>query len=973
MTERFLLIRHAQVERYFAIGMDFPSARVFDVATGALVTVVSVPQRSRTSLATVSLTSLALGMCNEHVPKQRQQNRKEDNQQMDDHAIRTCFTAVGLSDGTVLLHNVAKDVLVGHIPVSDTRQPVTAMAFCGKYLFCLLMNSFVQVVDCMAVERVAKNFRVQPNAGAIAVVEEQGATSAICQEAGDGSPLESVFRIFVSGSTNAVYTLKIGRSATQENDVACHRVASASLERVVSFASQASRSEMAWMGGTQQCPVALTANAQEGVVRVWDASASCSSSAAVSRCRRSLMCGQRIVNICVREAVDCVDTNLTESTVEARTTSGLGSKISSSEALVVVTTLTGSILVWVLGTTLLPAVAEPIPQPPTFQLVSQEEAGRLLFAALLGRTSLLLLRGKFAVPRFDVVDVCSIPENVRVRPRSMKSSLAWATTALGTAGDVALCVLPMKGKPGGRGEDTVTHAELEVLDHAWATHGRQQRRRILLASRAVNTSTEGFVTPTLPHAKSVKDLPLKNLTLEQRLKQLSISSTAELFPQQQKHQQHALGLATVPLYQALHANDTSAVMELLTVASRSASDIRATVLGLQLPYCLQLLQILSQRVRGASSRSPLFQWIDAIIHYRGVEMHQVQRQYRRQGTLLKPGEPSRNKAEGDNKGSEVPCLGHHSPPKDFVAPILHQYTNMIALYDKIATMYGRISIFQSVRPSEQGVFTNSDNGIVFPSMFTEIRCAGGVYRSLRVRSRKDSRVPRRGRSARGEDGDEALALIRKARKIATRHAAEAGGDGDEDDVGAGDDLDIGALDNMVLSGSSGSDEDNLGSNMDDGEEEELEGGKRTRASKRIRVEKEMEMLAESERGSSFGVESQDADADTDEFGSSSDVSEDFEKPADSTEIDDEEEEEEEEEDNGAGDDACAIGDDQHGDFPSSEDYENEYNSADDGDNEEEDDGIAPDLKRLPELRGGAEDDDEGNREVRRHRRVKTNK
>ncbi|KEG07872.1 hypothetical protein DQ04_08591020 [Trypanosoma grayi] len=896
MTERSLMIRCAMAGRYFAAGMDFPSARVFDVSTGTLAAVVEVPPRSRASLAVVSLTALTLGTITH-----------DGDAVGGGEAGCACFAAVGLSNGTVLLHNVGKDELVQHLAVSDTQQPITAMAFCGRYLFCLTANRSLQVVDCVRGERVAANLRVQQDAGAIAVVEDitssEVTPSAAARKKAAVAGCSS-YRIFVAGPTNAVYTLRL-TTTTSSSSSEAHNSAAVALERLVSFASQASRADFAWMGGTPQSPVVVTASAQEGVVRVWDARATVDGRTVASRCRRSLLCGQRIVNISVQEAT---------------------SSSNKGEAFVVATTFTGSVLVWELGNALLTTVAEPLPTPPTFRLMSQENSARLLFGGLLEgdkTPSLLLLRGRFAVPRFEVIDVCDAAAKATGPTRT--------TTTVTTEEDVPVYAMPTGAKSGVSAMmENAVSVDMEVIDNAWATHSQQQQRQ-LLAARAMHTPSEGFVPPVAFHAKSVKELPQKTLTLEQRLKQLSIASAAKAPHQQQKqqqHQSHALGLATVPLYQALHANDASAVMELLTVASRSADDIRATVMGLQLPYCLQLLQLLAQRVRGANSRSPLFDWIDAILHYRGVEMYQAQQQFKQQ----QQDAATVNNNSGANAGSDA-AKAMPSPPKDFVAPLLHQYSSITALYDPLAAMYGRLSIFKSVRPSERSVFVNTDTGVIFPTMFTEIRCAGGEYRTVRVRSKRD---PRLQKNRKGN----ALALLRKARRIAAADEEDAKDVDDEDEDL--EELDFDALDRMKL------DDDMSGDDDDEEEDEEDEGSDADgRHAKRARGEKQTAvMLAESDRGSSYGVASSSHSSDADfDPGSDDDVH--------SAAADEEEEDEEDDDDD---DDTTSsnsiVGDVQDGEG--------------DEEGDDDDEGMGEDMAELLAAQG-----EEQQLEGRRHKRVKT--
>ncbi|RNF00869.1 hypothetical protein TraAM80_07332 [Trypanosoma rangeli] len=909
MTERSLMIRHALAGRYFAVGMDFPSARVFDVATGSLAAVVEMPPRSRTSLAVVSLTALALGTI--ATPQSAEEKVEEEATNVVGVA-GVCYAAVGLSNGTMLLQNVARDEVAQHLAVSDTQQAITAAVFCGQYLFCVATNRSLCAIDCLRGESVASHLRVQHDVGAIAVME------GAAQDTQHGSHAKgSVFLVFVSGPTNAVYTLRLSSSGDAQNT-------GATMERLVCFASQASRSDFAWMGGNRKHPVVVTASAQEGVVRVWDASSTVSSQTTSARCRRSLLCGQRILDVSVH------DPDTTHNSMDSHRNG-----VDSGEAFVVATTLTGAVLVWNLGNTLLTSLADPVLTPPTLRIVSKEISARLLFGAFMQSEAgtpppLLVLRGRFAMPHFEVVDL-----REAMRKASTTSSTAAAVSVL--VEDGAVYEMPAGSQAGKGGGIDAVHADMEVIDHAWVTHCRQQLlQQQRLAARATHTPSEGFVSPVSFHAKSVKDIPQKSLTLEQRLKQMSLASTASS-QQQQQQQQHALGLATVPLYQALHACDASAVMELLTVASRSAADIRATVMGLQLPYCLQLLQILAQRVRGANSRSPLFGWIDAIVQYRGVEMYQTQQLFKQQQQQQQQTEKQSAPLGSSNNGVDgtpppttaseaATSKAKPSPPKDFVAPLLHQYRNMTALYDPLAAMYGRLSIFKSVRPSERGAFANSDAGIIFPAMFTEIRCAGGEYRALRVRSKRDphsSKNKKRG----------AMALLRKAQRLAAVEEEEAaaankmhaGADDDADE----EDLDMDALAQMNL-------------DEDTSEEAEATPGRRAR-------EKQAEMIAEVDRGSSYGIDASTRSSEA-EFDTASD--DDVHSAADGDSDSDDEE------DDDSSSSSSGVSDADMMDADDDEEY---------GDDEDEaEDGMGEDMAELLQAQG-----EEEQLEERRHKRVRT--
>ncbi|CBZ35016.1 hypothetical protein, conserved [Leishmania donovani] len=971
MTEKSLLLKCDFAGRYFMVGTDFPAARIFDTTTSSLAAVVELPLRRRTvSLAALTLTSVAIRQAEENeAPASSGKgsslagNRSEA---LLDNKVATYYAAVGLSDGTVILHDVRRDVQLAHVQVSETQQPIISLQMCGGYAFCLAANRILYVLHVQnSTSGPCLRLCVQPDASSIAVTTLTAMDTAAVtapRTASSATNSNRVFRVLVSGPTNALYEMRalannsscsgaMAGSATANTAVAPQVHAT----KLLAFPSQGTSAEFAWVssvapsalpaggGGVSDTPVslpAITASAQDGVVRVWDVrytpppssaaasplttdldSVAASSSAMVARCRRTLLCGQRILNVSVLP--DTIN----------------GSRKGNY---IMVTTLTGSVLLWSLGDALLPPVVEPVPLKPDVVLVSAVAAGRLLFGALrpasgapshaapsdspLRSLEMTLLRGRFALPLFETKNVgdaveeassagaAAPPESAattgaavgaRTKARAAKANAAnarrtaLATLALGVAGtnaSVATVVeLPLNAAHASllahqrdaeyllqHTTDAATSAFV-VMDTVWAAH-RQQ-----VAAKASQYMTDAFKAPQLYHAKSIQDLPVKQYTLEQRLQQVAREEAAAALRRRQlatgsavaaegasdaddalEQRQggdtkagrsvmshHALGLATVPLYQALHANDTSAVMDLLSMSARSAEGMRATVLSLQLPYCLQLLHVISERLglcskavekvtpasqsgagdgaesttacataeqdghavgtvsgsatadaaaqsadaygsRGSgaalrggvaafSIRSSLLEWIDAIVHYRGSELLAVQRDW--------------DAREAAGRASETTPPMVASPPKDFLAPILHHYESLCSQYDKLAVLYGRLSIFKSVRPSRKNEFLNIprkslssnvemgrpvpavngglatssdsskrrlhltgrssvvDDDILFPVMFKESRSRSGP-RVVRVRSKLEIEKKRRQRESKG------VALQKRARALA---------------------------------------------------------------------------------------------------------------------------------------------------------------------------------------------------------------
>jgi hypothetical protein len=1138
MTEKSLLLKCDVAHHLFIVGTDFPAARVFDATTSSLAAVVELPPRSRTiSLAALTLTSVAIQRVEDEAEEAEKKKARKTGktaavvaEQLLDDNVATYYAAVGLSNGTLLLHDVRRDMLIAHVQVSEMQQPLTSLQLCGGFAFCLAANSTIYVVSLRdAAAGPCLRLRVQPDASSIAVAK--------VLDDGGASP---AYRVMVAGPTNALYevrTLTTGGSATVQATPQVHAT------KLLVFPSQGTTAEFAWVSNTPAHTAgsvaslpAITASAQDGVVRVWDLQydsaapspasllGTAGSTALTARWRRTLLCGQRILNVSVLPSTG-------------------GPASHRRHNYVMVTTLTGSVLLWSLGDALLPPVVEPTPLKPDVVLVSAVPSGRLLvgtlravqsgfgdgasstssssFASTLRGLEVTLLRGRFAMPIFETKNIGAAVEasnaSTRASTRANEARrAALATLALGVAGNTAITVveLPLSSTSATtlaerrdveyllESTTDAATSSFVVMDTVWAAHQQQ------VAAKASQSMSEAFKAPQLFHAKSIQDLPVKQMTLEQRLQQvareeaaaarkrknLALRGTnaetgeAEEDDDEEGEEkagrsvlsQHALGLATIPLYQALHANDTSAVMDLLNMTSRSAEGMRATVLSLQLPYCLQLLQVIAERLglvskavektataaaatnstgvaldasaqdeesrpenlqdvkdvdgqpkttptakaetapnasaegvlRGGvaafSIRSSLLEWIDAIVNFRGSELLAVQREWNARAARRAAG----TSTPEDDVADAV------SPPKDFLAPIMHHYQELCAQYDKLAVLYGRLSIFKAVRPSQKNAFTNIprqslgsnvemarptrthpesplatstggdahrrrlhlaekssvvDSDIIFPVMFKESRARSG-HRVVRVRSKLEIAKKRQQR----ENKD--AALQKRARALAKQALHQASGrsildDNDDhrhggidvmdqimaEEMGRGDgELDLDALEAMDLGGESDLDHSDAELSEEGVEVEEEEGSHRRR-SKKTRGDVVDEMIPDAggddEKGGNDDDDEEDFDAGLDSSEAEFSSASDDEVRSDVLSEGSEEEEEEEE------------GDEEREEGDSADDGDLQYadGGSDGNDDADEDDGMGADMQELLTRH----EDDEDRTERRKAKKVRT--
>ncbi|KPA86888.1 hypothetical protein ABB37_00929 [Leptomonas pyrrhocoris] len=1163
MTEKSLLLKCDFADHFFIVGTDFPTARVFDTTTSSLAAVVELPLRSRTiSLAALTLTSVALRRSENSEEESKKGDGQEvrataaaharhSTEQLVDDNVAVYCAAVGLSNGTLLLHDVNRDVLLAHVQVSETQQPLISLQLCGGFVFCLAANSMLYAVRLRdAAAGPCLRLRVQPDASSIAATKVTKDSRS-----NDSSAAHHMYRVMVAGPTNALYevgSLANNHSSGNTTPQLLHA------KKCLAFPSQGTTAEFAWVSDVSEeldTPASLpavTASAQDGVVRLWDlqydraasspasllggatnTDAGAGGTGMLARCRRTLLCGQRILSVSVLPSANGHHNGTRKGNY------------------IMVTTLTGSVLLWSLGEALLPPVVEPMPLKPDVVFVSAVSSGRLLFAALraaaqqsakeifssssgasadaLRGLEVTLLRGRFAMPIFETKNVgaaveasslssavaaatVATPASSTTAPSNTAHRTALATLALGVAGNTAITVvqLPLNTTSETalverqdvdylleRTTDAAT-SSFVVVDTVWAAHQQQ------VAAKASQSMTEAFKAPQLYHAKSIQDLPVKQLTLEQRLQQIAREEAAAarirktLAGKEGEVDQsnsssnnvdgegagrsvlshHALGLATIPLYQALHANDTAAVIDLLNMSSRTAEGMRATVLSLQLPYCLQLLQVISERLglvsravekavsnpaagggngqsvreankadaqsngsattatatataagsadsndsnlradgvlRGGvatfSIRSSLLEWIDAMLNYRGSELLAVQRAWNARAARKAAG----TSTPEDDMADTV------SPPKDFLAPILHHYQDLCAQHDKLAVLYGRLSIFKAVRPSQKNAFTNVprqslgsniemarpvhassdaalatsdphkrrlhlaekssvvDSDIIFPVMFKESRARSG-HRVVRVRSKLEIAKKRQ------ERANKDAALQKRARALARQelHAKAAKGVHSilDDDDGhsthkkggadameqimmeemqrAGGELDLDALEAMDLAGDSNSDIDDSDAASAEEEEEEDSDVEAGSSRHRRRGKKARQEAVETMLADAGGADDEvsGGDADSGLDSSEAEFSSASDDEVQSDVLDDGSEEEDEEDESRSGEEG-SDNDEAGSDYAGDDD---------DGSSGADDDGMGDDMRELL----ARHEDDADRTERRKAKKVRT--
>ena len=683
MAEHSLLL-HAAFDnassRFFALGADLPSARVFDLTTGGLVSVVSQPRHaSGVSVPSFSrldesskLSSLAFGTLSASSKKNAAPSQTK---------VAAVGCVAGLSNGCIILHNVTNDSCVCHQSISDTQQAIVSIRLQSGFVFCLAKNRLVFVYDVEQAKKRVCSPNMPHGASAIDVAECDGADN---------------IRLVVAGTTIVVFQLKLSATRIGKSS------SPISLEKIVSFAAGATPATH-----VQYCPISkavVTSNASDGVIRVWDTSSSASTNA---RCRRSLNCGGSwIVTVRVTESLS-------------------GSATADQACSVTATTYDGVCRVWHFESGLLPRGGDSgAPLEAMASLcIPRSTATRgmkVLASDLVARTGKIVVAcGTTALPYFESFDLSDVLSK--------------------QGGITHVSIHNNASEQQRRGaDDDETGAD-------WATHSAT-------ALRAAVTPSVAFPAPEMHQDKTVKDLP-------RPAQSSSVGGAAS---------SSTLGLACVALYQALHAKDYGAVMDLLSATSRSEADMGATVKLLTLPYCLQLLQILSERATVGSVRSPMFHWIAVIIRHKGGELLALEREMSK-----------------SPESSTTPTL---SRPSVFLAPILHRFSAVTAQFDKIAHLYGRFSVFDDVRPLNRaangGDHRVSLNSAVFMTTFKEIRSSRNEWGSAVIRLRNSSTKGKK-----------------QHKKSSSLLATDFPGEGDDDDDGSLN------LDNMRLGGDEGDEAD----------------------------------------------------------------------------------------------------------------------------------------------------------------------
>jgi hypothetical protein len=155
MTERALLVRHALTTdgRFAVVGIDHPTARVFDTTTGALSSETNV-QGARDMV----LTSVAVGK----VPQSQ-----------------SPIVAMGTGNGRVLLHDAGRDALIANTLVADASTAVVAVTFVAGFVVALSASGRVTVLRAHTGAVVAARLRTTTRGSALGVAETSDADEVL--------------------------------------------------------------------------------------------------------------------------------------------------------------------------------------------------------------------------------------------------------------------------------------------------------------------------------------------------------------------------------------------------------------------------------------------------------------------------------------------------------------------------------------------------------------------------------------------------------------------------------------------------------------------------------------------------------------------------------------------------------------------------------------------------------------------------
>ena len=963
MTEQALLVKSCTSldGRYYAIGLNSPHVRIFDTARGALcahidlaekmaadkraglqsalsaavattyhdraVELAAVRDITLTAVHIAAASSASSSSAASGAPSSSSALRKGTAGDVDETS-QICVA--GFSNGTVIAVRLADDAVLYHVAVSDTQQPAIAFASTGEYLFVLCANRQLHVIDAATGARRVLGIPVPANTTTVAVYAPAGA------EAGRVD-------VLLCGTTTLCCSLH----------VPTHRSHAKMDVLVPSLGGSSAPTTHAFIGSTLAdgrgpTNIGITCAASEGVVRVWDLSPATAnnngSSSTASRCRRILPCNHRVASMSVRpeRGVVSVTTfagqilvwNFTTADGAANTAAGASAIIGragdafAQPATIAITStsvpsnngnsykraqqLHRAVVRGIPTRKILDACLIPSSVAGDYSASSASKGGKG-GAAAAGACSLVIVRGKYAMPSFDgaalgpvfgsnllgldrndaadgavvgsndpqhhlyltapglTVANSPIGPNLSFNPH--EGVVATSVNAKAATAAAAAAASHLLGGEGADGEDmdedeeaaAVAAFELRI-GAGWATHSAD-------AHRAMVTSTEEFSSPTMYQAASMKELPTGGVTAKEADKALArvlgkkkdktdngdaAADEAEAEEALLKGKKGrggdmgALGLAVIPLYQALHANDKALVMELVTLASRSQADIIATVRKLALPYALQLFSILSERLVALGQMDhPFHAWVAAILQARGVEM-------------LSP----ENARVLQSKG----C----SHPKQFIAALRNNYSAMLETQDRLAVLYGRLSIFNAVKPRADAAANGRNthatirkgtvgaDPAIFPNCFKEVverpqRARGGglkrshqtvadatdaanaaantQYNVVRVSAQtiaESTRMSRKSTAMLREEKREARRAETKRKRQLEKEerlaARKSGGKGksDADDVydEADEDEMMDHLDEMNLDDSDDDDDDIMGGldgmNLDDSDDEEGE-------------------------------------------------------------------------------------------------------------------------------------------------------
>jgi hypothetical protein len=781
--------------RYYATGADGPFARIFDVNSNSVVAHVDLldivhrgrmsalpnvlghnhsthdKQAAVASLRSVKLTAVRVSSA----PPLSKSSR--------DHShICVC----GFTNGTVVGLRIEDNQVLYHSAASDLQHTVVGISIPedgangAKYVVVLLSDATIAILDLHTGARMVD--RIPVPAGT-----------------------QGLFAAFKPGTPDALDILLCGTSSVKCSIHVPSHTSGVRMDLVSTFggsggaaaiiseqASTLSRAAVyCWIGGSTANDTAVTCAATEGTIRVW------SLAAKGGRCVRVLPCNGRVVALSV---------------------DGAGS--------IAATTITGAILLWRFPGGLVGPSAETAPRPPHLCLtstvkttsrgkknrgISYVQTNKVLQCVLCtpqpgAATVATIVRGKFAVPRFDGTPV----------PPLFTKGLADAAPALSAGTDVAPDrTLYLRGTQDFGAQSAadeslpanVTSNPLETGYTGGSSDEDEEERPVAGwaalkadAHRSYTAAMGEFAAPNIYHAASIKALPTGD-SKEARQFVKAMQAGDEL-------PSHNEGIAVVPLYQALHANDRSLVLEIITAVSRAEKDMVAVIRALELPYALQLLHILSERLVGMQRIDhPFHLWVKCLLVERGAEMLAVE-------------------ASGTSEAGSLPSV--------FVAPLLASYQSMLSLRERLAVCWGRLSSINAVRPRAPRARkahatvlrgTIGTDQTAFPLLFKE----NAVHHNTTVKkaplssalvtanntSYKITKVKRKAAIGRESTAErrERMQAAKKQRSAKKSTDAELDDDMDGDMMGLmgegsdedGDDLD--QFDDMDL-GSSGGDDDN---------------------------------------------------------------------------------------------------------------------------------------------------------------------